>query len=233
MELSASGCSSPRITVTSIRRAGPPCRRGNCLLSLDQLARVAAECVQEAVEVFGAGEWIDDRHAQGADAVEIGRHDVELARLDQPAAELQLEAADPFGRSAAKRVGNVAENDDVALRLVERLEIGRGGKLLEQRLPKRKVTSTRSAKVEGEQGQTPRSKSARASCIDPVTQPLSYSSGRAPDRTDRGRPGETSRTGAPGLYKGRMRRGGDEEHLVGPDDASRGPARPAGGDAAG
>ena len=39
-------------------------------------------------------EWVDDRDPQGADAVDVGLDDVELARFDQLPADLTIELAD-------------------------------------------------------------------------------------------------------------------------------------------
>ena len=63
-------------------------------------------------------EWVDDRDPQGADAVDVGLDDVELARFDEAAANAAVEFADLLRRGIAKLVRNVAEHHDVALRLV-------------------------------------------------------------------------------------------------------------------
>ena len=89
-----------------------------------------AEGVEEAVEVVFAGEGIDHGDPQGAHAVEVGGDDVELAGFDEPAAEFELEPAEPFGWRVAKGLGDVAEDDDVALGFVKGLEIGGGHELL-------------------------------------------------------------------------------------------------------
>ncbi len=110
---------------------------GACLLLLGSLCeerfRVFPERVEEAVEMLFAGEGVDDGDAEGADAVEVGGDDVELAGLDEAAAQLKLEMSHALGQHIAEGVGDVAEDDDVALGIVQGDEVGRGRELFVER----------------------------------------------------------------------------------------------------
>ena len=63
----------------------------------------AADRIEQLIQVFRGCEGVDDRGTHGTDAVDFGRHDVELTRFDHTSAQFELEVPQLFARRVVER----------------------------------------------------------------------------------------------------------------------------------
>jgi hypothetical protein len=79
---------------------------------------VSAQRVYEGIQVVRGREGIDDGDTQGTDIFHCGLHEIELARLNETATQIELKLSKLFGGRIMQGSRAIAEGDTITLRFM-------------------------------------------------------------------------------------------------------------------